>query len=461
MVPLTGGSIIAGKYRIDQVLAQGGMGKVWRGRHLPLDIDVAIKIMNVTQFDSAEWRARFRREAKAAARLKISNVVQVYDYGLEGDNPYMVMELLEGEDLANQLRREKRLSIAATLRIVDQVCLALTHAHAAGLVHRDLKPANLFLARQGDTEIVKILDFGIAKVIRREATDGSMAIDGSTETGAMLGSPHYMSPEQVRNSKQVDHRSDLWSLGVIVFRCVTGRLPFPGKEVGDVLVDVCTGPVPIPSQVAGDLDPGMDGFLQRALTRDLEMRFQSAEEFARVFAGVAAGSALFAGAPASGVGAPASQPTISEAGSGASPSVVTGAPWVNPERAAEPPSRVLLILGAAVAIAVGGVLSLLTSAHLRGSAEGAAASATASPSGAPPPRAASGTSAEEPEALALPAAALPSSVSSHAPAPSSRPSADAPASPKRAWPAKASPAPTATAAPPTPSRKPNDPLNEM
>jgi len=276
-VELQAGHVIAGRYRLTRPLASGGMGFVWVALHLQLDIDVAIKFMAPASMASAEARARFEREAKASARLQSPNVVQIYDYGIEDGRPFLVMELLRGEDLEARLRREGRLSMADTRKIVEPVCLALLRAHEAGLVHRDLKPANLFVGQPGEGSVVKVLDFGIAK-------DTHLGlVDIATKTGSIVGSPHYMSPEQVRRSRGVDLRSDLWSLGVIVFRCLTGQLPFPGDEIGDVLVEVCADPIPIPSQIDPSLGPEVDRFIARALARALEQRFQSAGELLAAF----------------------------------------------------------------------------------------------------------------------------------------------------------------------------------
>lgn len=271
------GNIIASRYRLERVLAQGGMGSIWVARHLQLDVEVALKFMAPEYADSPELRARFEREAKAAAMLKSPHAVQVHDYGIEAGAPYIVMELLEGEDLAARLARERRLPLAATRRIVEDVGKALRRAHEIGLIHRDMKPANIFLARQAGDEVIKIVDFGIAKSTR--------ALDGEqTQTNAVLGSPRYMSPEQVRSSAHVDHRTDLWSLGVIAFRCLTGRLPFPDGEVGEVFVAICTAPIPRASDVAPDLGPEIDRFFERALSRAVDQRFQSATELVEAFA---------------------------------------------------------------------------------------------------------------------------------------------------------------------------------
>jgi serine/threonine-protein kinase len=301
MTLLESGRTIGDRYRLVRLLAKGSMGAVWVARHLQLDVDVAIKFMSPACAASSGARVRFEHEAKAAAQLKSPHVVQVYDYGIDGDAPYIVMELLEGEDLAAQLHREGRITLPATLGIVSQVCKALRRAHAHDLVHRDLKPANIFLCRQSGEEIAKILDFGVAKAMRR----GLSGVE--TKTGALIGTPQYMSPEQVRQSKAIDHRSDLWSLGVIVFRCVTGRLPFASKALGAVLVEICADPIPVPSQLAPDLGPDVDQFLARALMRAPDQRFQSADELAEAFAAVVRSS--MARVEGTGLG-PASRPAL-------------------------------------------------------------------------------------------------------------------------------------------------------
>ncbi|WP_437538971.1 protein kinase [Sorangium sp. So ce726] len=284
MNSLVEGSVVAGRYRLERMLARGGMGSIWVARHLQLDATVAVKLMAPEYASSSTARARFEREARAAAQLKIPNVVHVHDYGIEGDTPFLVMELLEGEDLETRLSRERRLSTAATLGILTQVCKALRRAHEMGIVHRDLKPANLFLSRQDEDEIVKILDFGIAKA------QGTLLAGNETKTGTLVGSPYFMSPEQVRRSKTLDWRSDLWSVGVIAYRCLTGHLPFPGEEIGEVFVAICTEDAPLASSIVPELGPGVDGFFSRALARDPAHRFQGASELAEAL-GAAVGAA--------------------------------------------------------------------------------------------------------------------------------------------------------------------------
>lgn len=273
------GLMVAEKVRLEKLLSRGGMGAVWIGRHIGLDLPVAVKFMSDS---SVDLLARFQREARAAAQIRSSNVVKIHDFGVDRGTPYIVMELLEGEDLAGRLKRTGRLSLKDTETILIPVARGLDRAHEARLVHRDLKPENIFLAREGDEEIPKILDFGVAKSLVSE--EGAREV---TEQGAVLGSPYYMSPEQARARNDVDHRADLWSLGVILFRMVTGVRPFQGKALGDVLLQICSDPIPIPSTLDPSLPPEIDAFFERALARDREARFQSARELARAFSAIA------------------------------------------------------------------------------------------------------------------------------------------------------------------------------
>lgn len=274
--------VIAGKFCLERELAAGGMGSVWVGRHLDLDIDVAVKFMDPS-CATPEGRIRFEREAKAAACLQSPHVVAVLDYGLDDDLPYIVMELLKGEDLEDRLDRQGRLSLEEASRILSQASKALRRAQELGIVHRDLKPHNLFLCKGGvdgdeNEETLKILDFGIAK------ETGPAIVGGATQTGELMGSPHYMSPEHVRGAKDIDFRSDLWSLGVIIFRSVTGRLPFDSENVGDVIGKILADPIPKPTHIAPDLPEAIDDYFAKALSRDRNQRFQSAKEMAEVFA---------------------------------------------------------------------------------------------------------------------------------------------------------------------------------
>ncbi len=268
---------MAGRFKLVRELGRGGMGAVWLAEHTGLDILCAIKLIDPRQRDSKELKARFEREAKAAAQLRSRNVVRILDYGVWRHVPYIAMEYLEGEDLGVRLQRVLRLSPAATFEIVAQVARALTKAHAAGIVHRDLKPENIFMVVEDDVELAKVLDFGIATRpdLRLE--------DGQTKTGNLVGTPFYMSPEQARGTK-VDHRSDLWSLGVVAYECLTGSRPFVGEGLGDVIGKVIYEAQPTPSKIATDLPPSFDEWWFRAVARDADDRFQSADELTEALA---------------------------------------------------------------------------------------------------------------------------------------------------------------------------------
>ncbi len=268
--------VVADRFRLSRMIGRGGMGSVWQAVQVGLDRPCAVKFIEGELANVAEAHARFEREAKAAAQLHSPHVVQIYDHGVWQGTPYIAMELLDGEDLGKRLQKEGgRLAAAQVNVVIQQVCRALTKAHAAGVVHRDLKPDNIFLVRDDDREIVKILDFGVAK-------STAQAIDGSnTKTGAMLGTPYYMSPEQAQGIKSVDARSDLWSLGVIVFQCMTGRLPFESEALGDLLVKIIVpAPLPVPSQLVEGLPPMFDTWWEKAGERNPDNRYQTAREFA-------------------------------------------------------------------------------------------------------------------------------------------------------------------------------------
>jgi serine/threonine protein kinase len=265
-------TIVAGRFRLNRPLGAGGMGAVWHATHLGLDIPCAIKFVKGELADQEDMRARFEREAKAAAHLRSPHVVQVLDHGICDGTPYIAMELLDGEDLGTRLERVGRLSPEETYKIMSEACRALAKAHANGIIHRDLKPDNIFIVRDDDREITKVLDFGIAKTLTNELAGSG------TKTGAMLGTPYYMSPEQAQGTKAVDLRSDLWSLAVIAFQALTGNLPFESEALGDLLVKIIISPIPVPSQIAA-VPAGFDKWWAKAAARDPAERFQSAKEF--------------------------------------------------------------------------------------------------------------------------------------------------------------------------------------
>ena len=266
------GQVVGGRYELQRELGRGGMGSVWSARNVSLDAPCAIKFMHSELRGKSDLRRRFMREARAAGQLRSPFIVTVFEVGEWNGWPYMAMELLEGETLEARLERDGKLTPELTLQIVTQIARGLAAAHAAGLVHRDLKPENIFLIRRDratdDEDIsVKILDFGVAKHV--EATSGV-----KTAHGALLGTPYYMSPEQVQGDGKIDHRSDVWALGVLTFECLTGRLPFSGTSVGEILIAILQGKIP---QIGV---PGCEGFWQRASQRDPEQRFQTGLELA-------------------------------------------------------------------------------------------------------------------------------------------------------------------------------------
>lgn len=284
---LSAGMVVGDRFRLERELGRGGMGAVWLARHLGLDVPCAIKFILAQAAESPELRERFEREAKAAAHIKGPNVVQILDYGIWQDVPYIAMEYLEGEDLGKRLARRGKLDARETATLVSQVARALGKAHAVGIIHRDIKPSNIFLCSDPDGEIAKVVDFGIAK-------SRSLAIgEGHTRTGALIGTPSYMSPEQVQGNKAVDHRADLWALAVVVFQCLTGHLPFDSGGFGDLVLKIMASPPPVPSAIA-EVPPGFDAWWARAAAHEPAQRFQSAKEMAEALylaLGLSAGTA--------------------------------------------------------------------------------------------------------------------------------------------------------------------------
>jgi serine/threonine protein kinase len=246
------------------------MGAVWVAEHLTLRSKVAVKLIDARLAASADAVLRFEREARAAAKLRSPHVVQVLDFGVDRGTPYIAMELLEGESLRARLDARQRLSLRETQVVMDQLGRAVSRAHAEGFVHRDLKPDNVFLVEEEEGFFVKVLDFGIAKALRPTPT---LTGGARTVSGALLGTPNHMSPEQAEG-RSVDARSDLWSMGVIAFECLTGRLPFTGDSLPAILRSICYDPVVVPSKVA-TVPHGFDAWFACAVARDPESRFQS------------------------------------------------------------------------------------------------------------------------------------------------------------------------------------------
>ena len=271
------GATVGGKYRVDRIIGRGGMGAVFQATNLVIGKRVALKFLGQEAAQNREACQRFQREAEAAGMAESAHIVQIFDSGVtEGGLPFLVMELLTGEDLRARLRREGRLSVPEALRIVSQVLRALLRAHDAGIVHRDLKPDNVFLcARDDDPSFVKLVDFGISKVAH------SRPADTLTRRGTVLGTAFYMSPEQAQSFADIDGRTDLFSVGAILFEMLVGKPPHVAPTYEAVLIAICTQDAADVRSLAPELAiPGpVATLVARALQREREQRFQSAREF--------------------------------------------------------------------------------------------------------------------------------------------------------------------------------------
>jgi serine/threonine-protein kinase len=273
-----------GRYRLESLLGRGGMGSVWRAEHLGLKSPVAIKVLDQGVAGDDLMLSRFMREAQSAAALRSPHVVQIFDHGVDDGKAFIAMELLNGESLGDRIARVGGLPGDEALRFLTEVLRAIHKAHEAGIVHRDLKPDNIFIVKD-EPEFAKVLDFGVAKVQK-----GDFASSGAskTQTGMMIGTPYYMSPEQTQ-AKDVDQRSDLWAIAIIAFEALTGKRPFTGDSFGELVIAICTSPVPIPSSLT-KVPRGFDEWFVRGTQRDKARRFQSAREMADELVKIATGT---------------------------------------------------------------------------------------------------------------------------------------------------------------------------
>jgi serine/threonine protein kinase len=277
--PDLAGTIVAGKYRVERILGRGAMGSVWYATHTSLGHGVAIKFIHPDLARSAQARRRFDTEAKAAAKLKSRHVAQVYDHGVsDTEQPYIVMEFLEGHSLESVIERRGALPTQEVIVIIEQAARALETAHRAGVVHRDLKPDNIMLASDSEAKpfgyTVKLVDFGIAKIVTEEGSSSG----GATHAGAVIGTPHYMAPEALTGSHPVGPRSDVWSLGACAFKAMVGKVPFDGDAIGDICIKVCVSPLPVPSMERAGLPAGFDVWFAKACHRDPAQRFATATQ---------------------------------------------------------------------------------------------------------------------------------------------------------------------------------------
>ncbi|MEZ4225412.1 MAG: serine/threonine-protein kinase [Polyangiaceae bacterium] len=278
LAPVQPGDVMLGKYRVDRVLGAGGMGVVVAATHMELDEKVAIKFLHPDVLDNEEALQRFLREARAAVKIKSEHVARVIDVGrLDTGAPYMVLEYLEGKDLSAALKSEEPPSLEDAVDYVIQACDAMAEAHAAGIVHRDLKPANLFRIERSDgSKVVKVLDFGISKVAMPDMADA-----GLTRTSTAMGSPLYMSPEQMRSSKDVDLRTDIWSLGIILFELLCKKTPFTGSTFPELCASVLGAPPLKLQEQRPDAPEALEAVIHKCLRKEPWERYKSVAELAK------------------------------------------------------------------------------------------------------------------------------------------------------------------------------------
>jgi serine/threonine protein kinase len=270
------GTILDGKYELVRLVGEGGMGAVYEATHKLIGRRLAVKFLHALYATNPEVITRFQREAQAAAQIGHENIIEVTDMGTASDGaPYLVMEFLEGSDVKGAIEKEGRLSTKRTAHILAQALSALQAAHNAGIIHRDLKPENIFLTAKGiNPDYVKLLDFGISKF----RTFDSEGVKGLTQTGTVLGTPHYMSPEQARGEQNLTPQSDIYAMGVIMYQMLTGQLPFDAANYNALLIKILTEE-PTPVEVLNpELPPALVGMVKRAMARDMATRFQSCDE---------------------------------------------------------------------------------------------------------------------------------------------------------------------------------------
>jgi len=274
------GTVLAGRYEVVRRIGEGGMGAVYEAKHALIGKRVAVKVLLEKFHAKSDFVARLLQEARLASSIGHQNIVDVTDFGTTDDGrSFVVMEFLDGESLADLERREAPLPIERSLRIARQAASALGAAHAKGIFHRDVKPENLYLVRRGDADFVKVVDFGISKAVKPGGDDGAEAYR-LTHTGLLLGTPLYMSPEQARGDEDLDHRADIWALGVLLYECLTGEVPFRANNYLQIISQVLTHEPLSPSRLRPELGipDAVDAVVMRAMEKDRARRYQTMAE---------------------------------------------------------------------------------------------------------------------------------------------------------------------------------------
>jgi serine/threonine-protein kinase len=443
------GASVTPNVRLLRPLGEGGMGAVWVAEHLTLGTEVAVKFLHGEYAEDSNARARFSQEAAASSRVKSAHVVKVHDHGITDTNvPFIVMELLEGTDLSKRIQAEKTIPYGELLAIVSQLCKALARAHESGVIHRDIKPENVFLSSEGGEVFVKLLDFGIAKteVAMRRTADTRR----STLAGQSLGTPYYMSPEQFRSAKQIDLRSDLWSVGVLVYEALTGVLPFVADTVSALAIVVNEGAAVPPSKINPALPAAIDAWFAKACAHDAKDRFESAGALAAALRSALGASTLSPELDAnrSGPRVVISHPEVvvdDLASMRATAFATSGVPVLEGPRRKRPVATLLAVAAVVLAAGTGLIVLRPKSQPPSPAAASAPAPSPASPAAlAPPASAAPLAPSSAGAAPEIPAATL-------APEPTA-PAAGAAPTARRGSPATVSPAPSPHPAPSAPGK---------
>jgi serine/threonine-protein kinase len=461
------GQLFAGKYRIERVIGVGGMGAVFEAHHMHLDQKVAIKMLLPQVANDGAVVQRFVREGRAAVKIPSEHVARVHDVGtLPDGTPFMVMELLHGADLEAILEERGPLPVVLAVDVVLQTCEALAHAHGMGIVHRDLKPPNLFVTGPRTAPVVKLLDFGISKLPKTD--DLSM-----TKTSAVMGSPMYMAPEQMRSARKVDARADIWGLGVLLYTMLTGRPPFESDTMPELCAMIVQDPTPSLVERREGVPPALAGAVERCLEKDPARRFASVAELARALApfGSDEGRTMLARIEAAS-SAPAEEERVAQIGEAkivvTPPAALrTGSAWGATSLYVPRSRRLTWLFGSAGLLGAVVLVTLFVLRHrpaplVHASAPPDTPVASVVPASTPAPTSASAAVGAEPSADALASSSIAAAVPSAAPSmrprrplPVARP-AVAPTPPPATAKAPASAAPAATQETPpgwTPTRK--------